>query len=74
MEKLTQRQWQIIDCIIDGNSSHIAIASALHVKEDTVKKHLKNIYGKTGVYCKADLAIMCLKDKIQNLEAQLSMR
>jgi len=45
---LTQREFQIMECVIEGKSNK-EIAEILFLSLDTVKTHLKNIYQKLGV-------------------------
>ena len=46
--RLTRRESQVVDCVRQGFTNK-RIASKLGIKEDTVKKHLHNVYGKLGV-------------------------
>ena len=54
---LTQREVEIIDAIKEGNSNR-EIASKLAISEETVKRHLSNIYGKLGVNSRLELAVL----------------
>jgi DNA-binding NarL/FixJ family response regulator len=45
---LTTREAEIVGLVIKGETN-VAIAQALHVSPNTVKKHLDNIYVKLGV-------------------------
>jgi DNA-binding NarL/FixJ family response regulator len=54
---LTQREIEIISAIKEGNSNR-EIASKLAISEETVKRHLSNIYGKLGVNSRLELAVL----------------
>lgn len=45
---LTQRQWQVLQCLADGRSTD-QVAAAMCVSQSTVRKHLENIYERLGV-------------------------
>ncbi|MBU2513830.1 response regulator transcription factor [bacterium] len=45
---LSQRELQILECLVDGESNQ-QIAESVCLSLDTVKSHLKNIYQKLGV-------------------------
>lgn len=54
---LTQREVEIIAAIKQGSSNR-EIASQLAISEETVKRHLSNIYGKLGVNSRLELAVL----------------
>jgi len=54
---LTTREVEIIAAIKEGNSNR-EIASKLAISEETVKRHLSNIYGKLGVNSRLELAVL----------------
>jgi two-component system, NarL family, nitrate/nitrite response regulator NarL len=54
---LTTREIEIISAIKQGNSNR-EIASQLAISEETVKRHLSNIYGKLGVSSRLELAVL----------------
>lgn len=54
---LTTREVEIIAAIKEGNSNR-EIASKLAISEETVKRHLSNIYGKLGVSSRLELAVL----------------
>lgn len=54
MEKLTERESEIIALLIKGKTYRM-IAGELHVSENTVKTHVKNIYSKAGVQSRTEL-------------------
>jgi DNA-binding NarL/FixJ family response regulator len=54
---LTSREVEIISAIKEGSSNR-EIASKLAISEETVKRHLSNIYGKLGVSSRLELAVV----------------
>lgn len=48
IEPLTDRERHFLDCLANG-ASNKEIARLLHVSENTVKFHLKNVYSKFAV-------------------------
>ncbi len=54
---LTTREVEIISAIKEGNSNR-EIASRLAISEETVKRHLSNIYSKLGVSSRLELAVL----------------
>ena len=52
---LTSRELEIISAIRDGNSNK-EIASKFSISEETVKRHLSNIYTKLGLASRLELA------------------
>jgi DNA-binding NarL/FixJ family response regulator len=54
---LTSREVEIISAIREGNSNR-EIAGKLDISEETVKRHLSNIYGKLGVSSRLELAVL----------------
>jgi DNA-binding NarL/FixJ family response regulator len=54
---LTSREVEIIAAIKEGSSNR-EIASKLAISEETVKRHLSNIYGKLGVSSRLELAVL----------------
>lgn len=53
-EKLTEREGEIATLLIKGKTYRM-IAGELHVSENTVKTHIKNIYSKAGVQSRVEL-------------------
>ncbi len=51
---LTEREKQIVSLVLKGRTYKL-IAAELHLSENTVKTHIKNIYSKLGVKSKAEL-------------------
>jgi DNA-binding NarL/FixJ family response regulator len=54
---LTTREIEIISAIKEGNSNR-EIAGKLAISEETVKRHLSNIYSKLGVSSRLELAVL----------------
>jgi len=54
---LTTREIEISSAIKEGNSNR-EIASKLAISEETVKRHLSNIYAKLGVSSRLELAVL----------------
>ena len=54
---LTSREVEIISAIKEGSSNR-EIANKLAISEETVKRHLSNIYGKLGVSSRLELAVL----------------
>jgi two-component system nitrate/nitrite response regulator NarL len=54
---LTPRQLQIIEHVVDGKTNR-EIASTLSISEETVKHHLTQIFNKTGVSTRLELALL----------------
>lgn len=60
VEKFTPREAEIANLLIRGKTYRL-IAQELHVSENTVKTHVKNIYAKAGVQNKMGLINVMLK-------------
>jgi two-component system, NarL family, nitrate/nitrite response regulator NarL len=60
---LTQREIEIIAAIKEGNSNR-EIAGKLAISEETVKRHLSNIYGKLGVSSRLELAVLASEQRL----------
>ena len=58
-EKLTEREGEIAALLIKGNTYRM-IAGELHVSENTIKTHVKNIYAKAGVQSRTELMNLLL--------------
>ena len=63
---LTAREMEIIAAIKEGSSNR-EIASKLAISEETVKRHLSNIYGKLGVSSRLELALLASEQKLETL-------
>lgn len=71
-EKLTEREGEIAALLIKGKTYRM-IASDLHVSENTVKTHVKNIYSKAGVQSRTELMNLLLSIHIPSTEADSSL-
>jgi two-component system nitrate/nitrite response regulator NarL len=60
---LTSREVEIISAIKEGNSNR-EIAGKLAISEETVKRHLSNIYGKLGVSSRLELAVLASEQRL----------
>jgi two-component system, NarL family, nitrate/nitrite response regulator NarL len=59
--RLTGREMEIVTSIVDGATNR-EIAQKLSISEQTVKHHLTNIFGKTGVSNRLELALFVMHD------------
>ena len=63
-QKLSGREMEICECVSRGLDNK-QIGKQLGISEHTVKTHLRNIYSKTGIHDRANLAIRILNsDKV----------
>jgi two-component system, NarL family, nitrate/nitrite response regulator NarL len=60
---LTSREIEIISAIQSGNSNR-EIAARLSISEETVKRHLSNIFGKLGVSSRLELALLATRHNL----------
>jgi DNA-binding NarL/FixJ family response regulator len=60
---LTKRELDVVGAIISG-SSNKEIARTFSISEDTVKHHLTNIFDKTGVSTRLELALFAVHHKL----------
>jgi DNA-binding NarL/FixJ family response regulator len=58
-DSLTFRQIEILNCIAEGCSNR-DIARQFTISENTVKRHLSNIFHKTGVSTRLELAVFAM--------------
>lgn len=58
---LTSRESEIVSAIREGNSNK-EIASKLSISEETVKRHLSNIYAKLGISSRLELATRVMRN------------
>ena len=54
---LTPRELEIVSAVVAGFSNK-EIAKHFRISEDTVKHHLSNIFGKTGVSTRLELTLL----------------
>ena len=67
-EKLTEREGEIAALLIKGKTYRM-IAGELHVSENTVKTHVKNIYSKAGVQSRTELMNLLLDIHLPSKES-----
>ena len=60
---LTSREVEVIGLVTEGCSNR-EVASRLSITEDTVKRHLTNIFDKVGMSSRLELALFALKNKL----------
>ena len=60
---LTNRETEVLDYLSRGKSYKM-IADELFIDKETVRSHIKNIYKKLEVHCKADAIEKALKEKL----------
>lgn len=60
---LTPREVEVIALVTEGCSNK-EIAFRLNITEDTVKRHLTNIFDKVGMSTRLELALFALKNKL----------
>jgi DNA-binding NarL/FixJ family response regulator len=60
---LTQREIEVIGLVTEGCSNR-EIASRLNITEDTVKRHLTNVFDKIGMSTRLELALFALKNNL----------
>jgi two-component system nitrate/nitrite response regulator NarL len=56
---LTPRELEVVGCIVEGCANR-DIAKQFTIAEETVKRHLSNIYVKTGVSNRLELALFAI--------------
>ena len=56
---LTRRQLEIVSAVALGESNK-EVAQHFSISQETVKRHLSNIFGKLGVFSRLELAIFAL--------------
>jgi DNA-binding NarL/FixJ family response regulator len=60
---LTQREVEVIGLVTEGCSNR-EVAARLSITEDTVKRHLTNIFDKVGMSTRLELALFALKNNL----------
>jgi DNA-binding NarL/FixJ family response regulator len=60
---LTRREIEVVRCIVDGSSNR-DIASRFGLSEETVKRHLSNIFDKVGVSTRLELALFAISHNL----------
>jgi two-component system, NarL family, nitrate/nitrite response regulator NarL len=61
--KLTARELDVVSCIVRGSSNR-DIATQFSLSEETVKRHLSNIFEKTGVSTRLELALFAIEHRL----------
>ena len=64
---LTPRELEVVTCIVEGCSNR-DIAKQFAISEETVKRHLSNIFDKTGVSTRLELALFAIAHKLVALD------
>lgn len=65
---LTPRELEVVTCIVEGCSNK-DVAKQFAISEETVKRHLSNIFDKTGVSTRLELALFAIAHKLVSLGA-----
>ena len=60
---LTQKEKEVLSSLVEGKSFKM-IADALNISYETVRSHMKSIYGKLHVHSNTEAVIKALKEKI----------
>jgi two-component system nitrate/nitrite response regulator NarL len=60
---LTPREIEVVGCIVEGCSNR-DIAKQFAISEETVKRHLSNIFDKTGVSTRLELALFAIAHQL----------
>jgi two-component system nitrate/nitrite response regulator NarL len=60
---LTRRELEVVGCVLKGSSNR-DIAHQFHLSEETVKRHLSNIFDKTGVSTRLELALYAIEHQL----------
>mgnify|MGYP001035981080 CR=1 FL=1 len=64
--KLSQRELQILECLVEGKSNQ-EIADAVFLSIETVKSHLKKIYQKLSVIKRSQAVTTAIKENLIHL-------
>ncbi|HTH53115.1 MAG TPA: response regulator transcription factor [Edaphobacter sp.] len=65
---LTPRELEVVTCIVEGCSNK-DVARQFAISEETVKRHLSNIFDKTGVSTRLELALFSIAHKLVSLDS-----
>src|ERR1700690_2452635 len=60
---LTPRELEVVSCIVEGCSNR-DIATQFSISEETVKRHLSNVFDKTGVSTRLELALFAIAHQL----------
>ena len=61
--QLTQRETEVLSNLCDGKSYRM-IAESLFISEETVRRHIKNIYKKLEVHSKSEAVAKAIREKL----------
>ena len=61
--RLTARQLEVVAAVVGGETNK-NIAQKLSISEDTVKRHLTNVFDKTGVSTRLELALFAIHHQL----------
>lgn len=56
-ELLSQRENEVLQLLLKGYPNDL-IASTLYISNNTLKKHIQNIYNKLGVHSRSELFLL----------------
>ena len=65
---LTGREREVVQCIVEGCTNK-DVAKQFAISEETVKRHLSNIFDKTGVSTRLELALFAIAHKLVDPDA-----
>lgn len=63
--ELTVRELQLLEFILDGCTNKEIAVKLGGISEETVKRHLSNIFDKTGMSSRLELALFCIKFQVR---------
>jgi DNA-binding NarL/FixJ family response regulator len=63
-DALTERELDVLRCLVDGVTSNRKLAQHLGVSENTVKFHVRNILDKLHVNNRAQVVAFALRNRI----------
>jgi len=63
-DALTERELEVLTCLVDGITSNRSLAERLHVSENTVKFHVRNILEKLHLSNRAQVVAFALKNRL----------
>jgi DNA-binding NarL/FixJ family response regulator len=70
--RLTARERDVLEELVAGAASNREIAQKLSISVDTVKHHLTNIFDKTGVASRVELALYAIQHQLVNYQFRSS--
>jgi DNA-binding NarL/FixJ family response regulator len=63
-DALTERELEVLSCLVEGVTSNRGLAERLGVSENTIKFHVRNILDKLHVSNRAQVVAFALKNRI----------